>query len=57
MGAMLIVSLKWSDAMSDIAVIGWFVGCVAATLGLIRACEWLRPRGVPGGAAEKEARR
>ncbi len=46
--------------MSDFAAIGWFVGCVVATLGLIRACEWLRPRSVSGGAggaAEKEVRR
>ena len=46
--------------MSDMTAIGCFVGCVAATLGLIRVCEWLLPRGTRGAVSEgagKEARR
>lgn len=30
--------------MPDLVPIAIFVGCLLATLGLVRACEWLRPR-------------
>ncbi len=30
--------------MNDLAAISIFLGCFLATLGLVRVCEWLRPR-------------
>lgn len=29
--------------MNDLIPISLFVGCLLATFGLVRACEWLRP--------------
>lgn len=29
--------------MNDLIPIAVFVGCLLATLGLVRVCEWLRP--------------
>lgn len=30
--------------MNDLAAISIFLGCILTTLGLVRACDWLRPR-------------
>jgi len=30
--------------MNQLIAIGCVLGCVISTLGLIRVCEWLRPR-------------
>lgn len=34
-----------SDSMEDLIPILLFVGCLLATFGLVRVCEWLRPVG------------
>lgn len=31
--------------MIDLVIVGIVLACLAATLALIRACEWLGPRG------------
>lgn len=31
--------------MNDLLSIAFFVGCLLATFGLVRVCEWLRPVG------------
>lgn len=30
--------------MNDLSALGIFFACLIGTLGLVRACEWLRPR-------------
>lgn len=30
--------------MTDLSALGVFLGCLLGTLGLVRACDWLRPR-------------
>lgn len=32
-------------SMNDLIPIAFFVGCLLATFGLVRVCEWLRPVG------------
>lgn len=44
--------------MNDLIPIAFFVGCLLATLGLVRACEWLRPVGQsqrPGQPGSRDA--
>lgn len=33
--------------MNDLIPMAIFVGCLLATLGLVRVCEWLRPASSP----------
>jgi hypothetical protein len=33
----------WNATMNDLTAVGLFFGCLVATLGLVRVCEWLRP--------------
>ncbi len=47
--------------MNDLITIAIFVGCLLATFGLVRVCEWLQPispmqRGEQSGAREPAAR-
>lgn len=47
--------------MNDLIPIAFFVGCLLATFGLVRVCEWLRPASIsseshPGGARKETAR-
>ncbi|MBL0871640.1 MAG: hypothetical protein IBJ18_13800 [Phycisphaerales bacterium] len=35
-----------SAPMSDLSAVVFFLGCLALTAALIRACDWLRPRDV-----------
>lgn len=47
--------------MNDLITLGIFFACLIVTIGLLRVCEWLRPReqtrGDSGpGAMTKEAR-
>jgi hypothetical protein len=32
-----------SESMNDLVPIALFIGCLLATFGLVRVCEWLRP--------------
>jgi hypothetical protein len=36
--------------MNDLIPIALFVGCLLATLGLVRVCEWLQPPSTPAAA-------
>lgn len=47
--------------MNDLTAIGIFIACLIATLGLVRACEWLGPRAqreqAPAGPGSAAGRR
>lgn len=34
----------WNFTMNDLTAVGIFFCCVIGTLGLVRVCEWLKPR-------------
>lgn len=43
--------------MNDLIALSFFVGCLLATLGLVRLCEWLLPHAArPNDATNREAR-
>ncbi len=46
--------------MSDLVALVFFLGCLALTAALVRACDWLRPRDAKSpvsGGAGSEVRR